>query len=70
MRVREVDQRVHRIPRMQAHDLGAELAGERDVREQVALRLRVDEVWRLAWRLDVDHEPVGVEAAGEAGAPA
>ena len=55
---------------LQAHDLRAELARHLDVREQVALRLRVDAVGRLAGRLDVDHEPIGVEPPGHARAAA
>ena len=39
-------------------EVGAELAGQRDVREQVALRLGVDPIGRLVRRLDVHHEPV------------
>ena len=50
---------------LQAHHLGAQLARMLDVGQQVALGLGVDLVGRLLRRLDEDHEPVGVEPAGQ-----
>ncbi len=53
------------VGRLQAHDLGAELARQVAVGHEVALGLGVDPVRRLARRLDEHHEPVGAQPAGE-----
>ncbi len=71
VRAGEVDQRRERDPSDSRRTTSAPSSRALlDVGEQVALGLRVDAVGRLAGRLDVDDEPVGVEPPGHARAPA
>src|SRR5262249_16981994 len=62
----EIEDRGHRLARLEPHHLGAQLARLLDVRQQVALGFGIDQVGRLAWRLYIDHEPVGVEPSRHA----